>query len=182
MSLPERDREEDGARDPGMTALSLLGRPESSPLPGNVQSQGTGANLARFWEHRQPQPGFPKPPSRVTRTETDDRYRGEDTGSGWESEPWDVEGLWTHHMLPGRVEAWQPSPELTCFPVTQEATDGRSCEEKGHWQKKRWVTAPPGAPSSSPCPPSPVQPRRVTRPQTIETTSSVPQEDLDMCV
>lgn len=57
-SHPDSDEEEDGRTDSGVIFSSLLGKPVSPPLPGNVQGQGMGANLACFWEHRQTQPWF----------------------------------------------------------------------------------------------------------------------------
>lgn len=72
---PDPDREEDGRRDSGIIFLSLLGKPGSPHLPGDAQGQGTGANLACFWKHRQTQP-WPRAsiPSQTDR-KTGNRYR-----------------------------------------------------------------------------------------------------------
>lgn len=90
-SHPDPNKEEDGRRDSGTIFLSLLGRPGSPPLPRNMQSQGMGANLACFWEHRQTQSWFQaSTPSQMDR-KTDDRYRDEDAGSDQEfGEPQDA--------------------------------------------------------------------------------------------
>lgn len=187
------DRKEDGRKDSGMIVLTLLGRPGSPPLPRNMQGQGMGANLARFWEHRQTQPWFwASTPSQMDR-KTDDRYRDEDAGS--EQEFW---GAWGHCcalgipatccmgiLLPGAL-AWkiqepgQPLPTLTCFREAQQATDTCPGEDKrdiGGRRAARWqlVIRREGLlPRSFPWSPPWVQPRKAWCPQTIETTSSVP--------
>lgn len=132
---PDPDGEEDGRRESGTVFLSLLRQPGSPPLSGNAQGQGTGANLACFWEDWQTQP-WPRasPPSQMDR-KTADRYRGQGR--------WLWPGVWgrlgtllcfgdplrEHLAVPPRGTAWktqepgQPSPPLTCFQDAQEATD-----------------------------------------------------------
>lgn len=90
---PDPNRKEDGRRDPGVIFLSLLGRPGSPPLPRKVQGQGTGANLACFWEHWQTQPwSWASTPSQTDR-KTDDRDK--DTCSDQEfGELQDTAVLW----------------------------------------------------------------------------------------
>lgn len=88
-----------GKRTRGKTLASSfcpsLGSQGPLPCLGDVQGQGTGANLACFWEHRQTQP-WPRAstPSQMDRM-MDDRYRDKDAGSDQEfGEPRDTAVLW----------------------------------------------------------------------------------------
>lgn len=113
---PGPSRDESGWRDSSVISLSLWGRPGSPAPPRNVAGQGTGANMTRFWEHRQTQPW---PPSLCPETSGwKDRCEGagmdKDAGSDQESgEPCNTAVLWvtpftccTGILLPARGPTW----------------------------------------------------------------------------
>lgn len=123
-----------------------------------------------------PSPGFPKPSPWVTWTETDDRYRDADTGSDGSRKPQDTEGLWIpatcylEELEPGSLHLSSSASRSPRRPWTGVLVKER---DSGRWSagwRLSWGL------SSSPSPPPLVQPRRALSPQTIETTSSVPQE------
>lgn len=194
-SHPDPDRTEDGRKDSGMICLTLLGSPGSPPLPRNMQGQGMGANLARFWEHRQTQPWFwASTPSQMDR-KRDDRYSDEefgepeDTAVLWGSPPHAAQASCSQGHWLGRFRSLGSLYlTLTCFREAQEATDrcpGKDKRDIGGGRAARWQLVVRGKgrlPRSFPCSPPRVQPRRAWCPQIIETTSSVPPGELALCV